>query len=51
MQRTQIYLTETERQALRILAIQTGRTQSDLVGEAIDQFVGKHMVKDRRKLL
>jgi len=51
MLRTQIYLTELERKALQSMAAQTGRTQSELIREAIDQFIGLHQEGDRRKLL
>jgi predicted transcriptional regulator len=51
MLRTQIYLTETEREALQVMAAQTGRTQSDLIRDAIDHFIGLHQEGNRRKLL
>lgn len=46
MVRTQIYLTEKEREALSDLARQTGRKQSELIRQAIDDFIGKHQPKD-----
>lgn len=39
MVRTQIYLSEAEREALSVLAAQRGSTQSALIREAIDRFV------------
>ena len=39
MVRTQIYLTEAQRQQLRSLSSQTGRKQSELIREAIDSYV------------
>lgn len=39
MQRTQIYLTEHEQDAIRKIGIRTGRSQSALIREAIDQFI------------
>lgn len=51
MVRTQIYLTEIEQQALRVLARRTGRTQSELIREAIDRFIGQAEQTDRRLLL
>ena len=51
MLRTQIYLTESERKALQGMAAQTGLTRSELIREAIDQFIGLHQGGDRRKLL
>lgn len=39
MVRTQIYLTEEEQEALRVLARSTGRSQSELIREAIDSML------------
>lgn len=39
MVRTQIYLTEAQRQNLQSLANQSGRKQSELIREAIDRYV------------
>lgn len=47
MVRTQIYLTEDERQALRSMAANTGRKQSELIREAIDQMIEKYQVDSR----
>jgi len=38
MIRTQIYLTDQERRHLSLFSNETGRTQSELIREAIDQF-------------
>lgn len=51
MVRTQIYLTESEQQALRALSRRTGRTQSELIREAVDRFIGQSEKIDRRSLL
>ena len=51
MLRTQVYLTEAERQGLQVMAAKTGRTQSDLIREAIDTYIGAHQEGGRRKLL
>lgn len=39
MVRTQIYLTREERAALGRIAQETGRTQSELIRQAVDQFL------------
>ena len=50
MVRTQIYLTEAERQALKSMAANTGRKQSELIREAIDQMIEKYQVDDRGRM-
>jgi hypothetical protein len=47
MIRTQISLTEEERTALRVLSSATGKSQSALIREAVDQMVGQFS-KSRR---
>lgn len=47
MQRTQIYLSEAERQGLQALALQSGRSQSALIREAIDSFLERHQPEGR----
>lgn len=51
MVRTQIYLTEKERDALRDLARQTGKKQSELIRRAIDDFIDRFQPRDRRAML
>jgi predicted DNA-binding protein len=47
MQRTQIYLSDAERQGLQALAQRCGRSQSALIREAIDSFLELHQPQSR----
>ena len=51
MERTQIYLTEKERKALRSLARRLGRSQSSIIREAVDTYVERYSETGRRDLL
>jgi predicted DNA-binding protein len=51
MQRTQIYLSKSEREALTAIASETGRTQSDLIREAVDGLVEEYRGGNRLELL
>jgi hypothetical protein len=51
MIRTQIYLHEGEKLALEQLARQTGKSQSALIRQAIEELISKHQPRDRRSLL
>jgi len=51
MVRTQIYLTEKERAALRAISRQTGKNQSELIRQAVDSLIAQHQPQDRQALL
>lgn len=51
MVRTQIYLTETQQQTLRRLAVSTRQKQSALIRRAIDQYLSAEAHEDRLSLL
>ena len=48
MVRTQIYLTEAERAALKAIARQTGQRQSELIRQAIDRLIEGFQPGERR---
>ena len=47
LQRTQIYLSQAERQGLQVLALRSGRSQSALIREAIDVYLEQHQPQGR----
>jgi len=51
MNRTQIYLTEEEQKALRAIANLRETTQSEVIREAIDQYIVKHQQAYRVQML
>lgn len=51
MVRTQIYLTQTERDGLEAVARATGRTHSDLIREALDQWLAADRAQRREAIL
>jgi hypothetical protein len=51
MIRTQIYLTEKERSALNSIAAQSGKKQSELIREAVDNLIASYSQIRRRKIL
>jgi hypothetical protein len=49
MFRTQVYLTENEREKLILLSQELGQHQSALIREAIDQFIESKLMAKRNK--
>ncbi len=49
MIRSQIYLTEKERASLKLISQETGRTQSDLIREAVDTLIEKRCRKNSKQ--
>ena len=51
MNRTQIYLSAAQQKALKTMATRTGRTQSELIRDAIDRFVGQRKASQRMSVV
>ena len=51
MNRTQIYLSPEQQKALKAMAASTGRTQSELIRDAIDRFVGQRKASERASVI
>ncbi|MEQ1881873.1 MAG: CopG family transcriptional regulator [Burkholderiales bacterium] len=51
MNRTQIYLSPSQQKILKSMAARTGRTQGELIRDAIDQFVGQNTISDRAAVI
>jgi hypothetical protein len=46
-----IHLTDQESQSLQAISLRTGKTQDELLRDAVDQLIAKFQCEDRRTLL
>lgn len=51
MERTQIYLTREEREALKTIAERLGQSQSEIIREAVDRYIEEINRKDRNEIM
>jgi hypothetical protein len=51
VERTQIYLTEKEKNALKAMARRLGKTQSELIRTAVDRLIDREGMGNRLELL
>ena len=51
MERTQIYLTREEREALKTIAERLGQSQSEIIREAVDRYIEEINRKDRAEIM
>jgi hypothetical protein len=51
MRRTQIYLTDEERKALRVIADRLGQSQSEVIRAAVDHYIVRYQEGNRLDLL
>jgi Ribbon-helix-helix protein, copG family len=51
MKRTQIYLTDEERKALRLIAERLDQSQSEIIRVAVDRYVARFQGENRLDLL
>lgn len=51
MIRVQIYLSEKEKEAIQAMALEIGKSQSQLIRQAVDQFIVKFKEPDKKKFL
>jgi hypothetical protein len=48
---TQVTLTDQQTQALRSIAERTGKTETDVIVEAVEQFIAQHAPRGRKDAL